>query len=118
MMPLGVVAILCLTSCATIQGWQAHDTEELLAAAGFEKQSLDVADAKLDEATSPYRMVRRTKDGVVQYAYADPDNCRCVYIGSSKEYAEYQRLAAQRRIARERVFDYEDVWDRDGWGLW
>ena len=117
-MPLSIAAILCLTGCATIRRWQAHGTEELLAAAGFEKQPLDAADTKFDEATSPYRMVRRTKDGVVQYAYADPDNCRCVYVGNSEEYARYQRLAAQRRIARERFFDYEDVWDRDGWGLW
>ena len=113
-----IAVILCLTGCATIRGWEAHDTEELLAAAGFEKRPLDSADTKLDEATSPYRMVRRIKDGVVQYAYADPDNCQCVYIGTSKEYAQYQRLAAQQRIARERFFDYEDVWDRDSWGLW
>ena len=117
-MALSVTAILGLTGCATIRRWQAHDTEELLAAAGFEKQPLDGVDTKLDEPTPPYRIVRRTKDGVVQYAYADPDNCRCVYIGTSKEYAQYQRLAAQWRIARERFFDYEDVWHRDGWGLW
>ena len=117
-MPLSIAAILCLTGCATIRGWQARDTEELLAAAGFEKRPLDGAETRPDEATRPYRIVRLIKDGVVQYAYADPDNCRCVYMGNSKEYAQYQRLAAQRRIARERFFDYEDVWDRDGWGLW
>ncbi len=60
-MPLSVAAILCLTGCATIRRWQAHDTEELLEAAGFEKQLLVAADTKLDEATSPYRIVRRTK---------------------------------------------------------
>src|SRR5262245_44532830 len=117
-MSLGVAAILCLTGCATIREWQARDTEELLAAAGFEKQPLDGGDTKLDEATSPYRIVRRTKDGAEQYVYADPDNCRCVYIGNSQQYAQYQRLATQRRIACERFFDYEDVWDRDGWGPW
>ncbi|HKF66836.1 MAG TPA: hypothetical protein VKB36_09915 [Vicinamibacterales bacterium] len=113
-----VAAILCLTGCATIRGWQAHDTEELLVAAGFEKQTLDGAETKLHEAANPYWVVRRLMDGVVQYAYVDPGNCRCVYIGHSKEYAQYQRLDAQRRRARERFIDYEDVWDRDGWGLW
>jgi len=107
---LSVAAFLCLTGCATIRGWQAHDTEELLVAAGFEKQPLDGAETKLDEAT--YRIVRRTRDGVEQYAYADPVNCQCVYIGYSKEYAQY------RRLARKRFIDYEDIWDRDGWGLW
>jgi len=104
-----IVAMLLLTGCETIRRWQARDTEELLTAAGFRKQLIDAADTKPLEATPPYRLVSRTMDGTVQYTYTDPDDCRCVYLGGSKEYAEYQRLARERRAA-------EDVWDRNSWG--
>jgi len=101
--------MVLLTACATIRGLQARDTEELLTAAGFKKQLVDPTDTKPLEVTPPYRLVSRTKDGTVQYTYADPDNCRCVYLGGSKEYAAYQRLVTERRAA-------EDVWDRNSWG--
>jgi len=52
---------------------QARDTEELLTAAGFKKQLVDAADAKPLNATPPYRLVSRTKNGTIQYTYADPD---------------------------------------------
>ena len=101
--------MVLLTGCETIRRLQARDTEELLTAAGFRKQLVDAADPKPLEATTPYRLVTRTKDGTVQYTYADPDNCRCVYVGGPKEYAEYQRLARERQPA-------EEVWDRNSWG--
>jgi len=111
---LTVAAMVLLTGCATIRRLQARDTEELLTAAGFKKQLVDAADTKPLEAGPPYRLVSRTKDGTVQYTYADPDNCRCVYLGGSKEYAEYRRL---RRLDDERRLAAEDVWGRNSWGL-
>jgi len=103
--------MVLLTGCATIRRLQARDTEELLTAAGFKKQLVD--DTNPLEAT-PYRLVSRTKDGTMQYTYADPDSCRCVYFGGSKEYAEYQRL---RRLDDERRLAAEDAWGRNSWGL-
>ena len=108
---LTVAAMVLLTGCATIRRLQARDTEELLTAAGFKKQLVD--DTNPLEAT-PYRLVSRTKDGTMQYTYADPDSCRCVYFGGSKEYAEYQRL---RRLDDERRLAAEDAWGRNSWGL-
>ena len=104
-----IVAMMLLTGCETLRRLQTRDAEELLTAAGFRKQLIDAADPKSLEAPPPYRLVRRTKDGTLQYTYADPDNCRCVYLGGAKEYAEYQRLLTERRAA-------EDVWDRNSWG--
>jgi hypothetical protein len=114
---LTITAMVLLTGCATIRGLQARDTEELLTAAGFKKQLVDAADTKPLDAGPPYRLVSRTKDGTVQYTYADPDNCRCVYLGGSKEYAEYRRLATERRLDDERRRAAEDVWGRNSWGL-
>lgn len=111
-----IAAMVLLIGCATIQRLQARDTEELLTPAGFKKQLVDAADTTSPDATPPYRLVSRTKDGTVQYIYADPDNCRCVYVGGSKEYAEYQRLATERRRDDERRRAAEAVWDRNSWG--
>ena len=113
---LTLAAMVLLTGCATIRRLQARDTEELLTAAGFQKQLVDAADTKPTDATPPYRLVSRTKDGTLQYTYADPDDCRCVYVGGSKEYAEYQRLATERRLDDERRRAAEDAWDRNSWG--
>jgi hypothetical protein len=114
--PLVLAATLVLTGCATIRQSQARDTEQLLAAAGFRMQLRDSADQQHLDAMPPYRLVSRTKDGAVEYTYADPQGCKCVYVGGSKEYSEYQRLATERRIARERVWAAEDAWA--GWDYW
>jgi hypothetical protein len=117
---LTIAATAVLTGCATMQRSQAKETEELLAAAGFKTQSADAAEAKAGDATPPYRLVSRTKAGAVQYTYADPDHCRCVYVGGSKEYGEYQRLATERQIAREHVWEAEDAGTKPYYGeaLW
>jgi len=80
----------------------------------FKKQLVDAADTNPLEATPPYRLVSRTKDGTVQYTYADPDNCRCVYLGGPKEYAEYRRL---RQLDDERRLAAEGMWGWNSWGL-
>lgn len=116
--PLILAATVVLTGCATIRQSQARDTEQLLAAAGFKMQLVDnAAQQQHLDALPPYRLVSRTKDGAVEYTYADPKNCKCVYVGGSKEYSEYQRLATEQRIARERRWAAEDAWANwDSWG--
>ena len=94
-LPLVVVAASAIiTGCATVRRSQTADTEQLLAAAGFTMQRTDVGDQQL-EATPPYRLVSRTRNRMVEYVYADPDRCRCVYVGGPNEYAEYERLKAK-----------------------
>ena len=101
------VAVM-LTGCATIRRSEARSTEQLLAAAGFVVRPAATAERQEGVAAMPpYRLESRTKDGKVVYTYADPDACKCLYVGGPKEYSEYQRLRAQRRIA-----------DWGTWGLW
>ena len=73
----------------------------MLTAAGFHMVSADTLDRQNDlRSMPPHRIVSRRKDGTVEYTYADPDNCRCVYIGGEKEYSEYDRLRVEREIAQ------------------
>jgi len=109
-----ILAAAVLTGCATIRGWQARDTGQLLAAAGFTMQIAATAEQQQRlEAMPPYRLVSGTKDGAAEYTYADPQHCRCVYVGGPSEYAKYQRLVTERQIASERRWVAED-WSM-GW---
>jgi hypothetical protein len=90
---LAVPMLLGAACAAIIQ----QDTERMLAAAGFHMRPADAAELQEDlRSIPPHRLVSRTKDGSVVYMYADPDHCRCVYVGGSKEYSEYERLRLER----------------------
>jgi hypothetical protein len=115
-----VVVILTVsagfTGCAAIQRSQARDTEQLLAAAGFRMQLADTAEQQQQFAAMPaYRLVNRPKGDGVEYTYADPMSCKCVYVGGSKEYTEYQRLMTEQQIAQERIWAEENSM---GWRPW
>jgi hypothetical protein len=87
--------------CATIQRLEATETERMLAAAGFHMVPADTPERREDlRSGPPHRIMRRTKNGNVEYTYADPDSCRCVYVGGAKEYSEYERLRVNKEIAR------------------
>ena len=109
-----MVATVLLTGCATIRRSPVGETEQLLAAAGFEMKHLDSAHEGSD-ATPPYRLISRVRNGAVEYAYADPKTCQCVYVGGSAEYSAYRRLATERQVARERLWG-EEV--ERGWDPW
>jgi hypothetical protein len=75
-----------LVGCSAMQSQTAADSEELLAQAGFRRQPLG-------EPGLPARQLVR--EGAT-YKFADPDFCRCLYIGTESDYAELQRLRAER----------------------
>jgi hypothetical protein len=117
---VGLSAAVMLTGCAAIQRSEARSTEQLLAAAGFVMRPADTAARQQRlAALSPYRLESRTKDGNVVYTYADPAGCKCLYVGGSKEYSEYQRLQVQRQIAAEQAWAAQEAqMDWGMWGLW
>ena len=84
--------------CASIQRYEIEETERMLAAAGFEMRPADTSEGQQDLRSTPsHRIVRRTRDGNAVYVYADPDNCRCVYVGGDTEYSVYERLITPER---------------------
>jgi len=114
---IGLAAAVMLTGCAAIQRSEARSAEQLLAAAGFVMRPADTAERQQRlAALPPYRLESRTKDGELVYTYADPDGCKCLYVGGPKEYSEYQHLRAQRQIAADEAWGAH-VADMD-WDLW
>jgi hypothetical protein len=108
---LVVFGLAALTGCTYIQGQVAADSEEILAQAGFQNQPLD-------ERGLPSRQLVEQAD---VYKFADPDFCRCVFVGSANEHAELQRLRAERIAEREwimvRLPTASNI-DRTIWGPW
>jgi hypothetical protein len=89
-----------LGGCAALDARRAADTEKLLAAAGFRRAAADSADpANLN--TAPREIVPHSQGGKLAYTYADPDGCRCIYVGGPQAYAKYRELARSEAIAAD-----------------
>jgi hypothetical protein len=108
---LAATAILSLPGCAFLQGQVAADSEEILAQAGFQRYPLD----------EPGLPSRQLVEDAGTYKFADPDFCRCVYTGGARQYAELQRLRADRIAERDwalRHSIYGNAYSPLAWGPW
>jgi predicted nucleic acid-binding protein len=96
-----VVLVMLLAGCAAIEKQETRSTEQLLSAAGFDIKPADTPDKLATlRAMKQNKLVRRqTKDGKLQFLYADAAVCRCVYVGDEQAYQRYQDLAVQQQIA-------------------
>ena len=115
---LPLVALsLSVTGCAAIRAHQTAETEQILAAAGFQVEPADTPEklAHLQTLT-PRKVVRDTRDGQPEYVYADPERCKCVYVGDEKRYQRYQELSLQKQIADEQLSEERTYWGP--WGPW
>ncbi len=63
----------------------------LFTAAGFMVKYATTPEKRaLLNSLPPDKLVKRTKDGIVYYVYADAAGCNCAYVGTAKAYAAYQ----------------------------
>src|SRR5215470_3711900 len=76
------------------------NTEGLLAQAGFQKIPADTPQrVQHIQTLRANRLIKRTADGRSYYVYADPDHCRCMYVGSEGAYATYKTLVQRQEEA-------------------
>ena len=123
---LAAAPLVLTAGCeTTAQSVQKQETN--LAALGFVARPADtpVREAML-KTLPPQKFLRRTRGTKVNYIYADPLDCNCLYVGSPKAYAQYrqlQRLSVAVKEVRNTEFaedmagpDYSNpYWD---WGPW
>ena len=117
---LPVVALgLSVTGCAAIRAHQTAETEQVLAAAGFQAEPADTPEklAHLQTLT-PRKVVRDVRDGQLQYVYADPQTCKCLYVGDEQRYQKFQELSLQKKIADEQRSAARANWEAsmNWWG--
>jgi hypothetical protein len=63
-------------------------------------------------SVTPHRITKREADGKTEYVYADPDNCKCLFVGDDSAYERY-RANAQRR---EDIMNYDAAREQQRWG--
>jgi len=89
--------------------------------AGFQARAADSPSRQQDLVKMPRaRSSSATRTAAAVYSFADPDNCRCLYVGGQKEYAKLQELRQQR------IDDHNQLAGRssfeggisDLWGPW
>jgi hypothetical protein len=107
----GLVAILA--SCQAIENEEAQSTEQVLAAAGFHMKGATTPQQLANlKAMTQRKIVIQEQDGETRYVYADAKDCKCVYVGSEKNYDEYQKLSIKQEIAQDNLDASMD------WGMW
>jgi hypothetical protein len=104
---LGVVLaalVPVLGGCAALRKSDVDSQEQLLSAAGFQMKLADSPQkiAHLQTLTSQ-KLVPHTRDGKLYYVYADPEFCKCLYVGDEAAYQKYQQLAIQQKLAQEQM---------------
>ena len=45
------------------------------------------------------------------YAYAEPDRCQCVYVGTRSQYATYKQLLSAEQAAE--IAAQEEAWESE-----
>ena len=98
--------------------WTTLATEQLLAAAGFQKKVADSPEklAHLETLTPVRKLVAHRRDGHRYYVYADPEMCKCLYVGTA---AQYQLvLEIEVVLHRDEVLALSAHDDAVIWDLW
>ena len=112
---------LLLAGCASAARDRATEIEPLLAAAGFQKRMADTPQklAHLQQFT-PLKIIPIARQASVYYVYADPNGCRCAYVGNEAAFEQYQGLVLKQTISQDKLTvtgaDEADMMSWGGWG--
>jgi hypothetical protein len=90
-------ALIGLSGCSVLQKQSASDSEQILEQAGFHREpAAQGAAGSSQQGTKVRQLSAASENRAPRYAFYDPDFCGCVYVGGASEYAELQRLRAER----------------------
>jgi hypothetical protein len=114
---------LALGACETT-AQRINSKEDTLAAAGFTVLPANTPQRQTElHQLPPNKFVPKTTGDTVQYVYADPVVCNCLYIGDQKAYGAYRQDVLTQKLVDEQqmtAMTYQDSWDWNGWdwGPW
>ena len=121
MAPLAAVSAIAvlIAGCETTREVVTHK-EDSLTAAGFTARPANTPErVAMLKRLPPHRFVQKPAGDTMDYVYADPVVCDCLYVGSQQAYAQYVRDEQQQNLANEQLLaaqEYSDpAWD---WGIW
>lgn len=108
-----------LSSCVT-ETRKVEDKETDLAAAGFVAQPADTPERQaMLRRLPPNKFLTRARGNNVSYVYADPVNCKCLYVGNQQAYSRYSQARQQQRIVDRQLLAAQTYADAQwNWGIW
>jgi len=95
---LVIAGTVLVGACTSIRKNEATYTTDFLTRAGFTVMTDQAAAQRRLAKMPPLKMVKQDKDGQSTYAYADPYECKCVYVGDADAYARYHRLISDHYL--------------------
>lgn len=118
-----VCGMAALVGCQTIRDSNARSKEETLAAAGFRMRQAQTPEQLANvQGMTQRKLIPHTRDGQLLYIYADAEACQCVYVGTEKNYQDYQRMVYQTELADEQEataeMNSENMFNWGVWGPW
>ena len=116
----GYFSLALMASLAACASVNAQNTEDTLAAAGFQMKIADTP-KKLAflKAMTQNKIMIHPKNGVNYYLYADAAGCKCVFGGTDANYQQYQQLRIAQNIADEQQAAAEmNQAAMMNWGAW
>ena len=118
-----VCGVIVFSGCQTIRDSNARSKEETLAAAGFRmRQALTPEQLTNVQGMPQRKLIPHTLNGQILYVYADAEACQCVYVGTEKNYQDYQRMVYQTELADEQEttaeLNNETMFNWGVWGPW
>lgn len=120
--PAALAATLVAATLLTASAAAQLRTGMLLEDAGFKMREANTPQ-KMERLRSltPHKLIARQKNGVPYYLYADPDDCKCLFIGDKVAFENYRAMPQQPLqpydVSRGRnpvVSEMVDEMDRDG----
>lgn len=91
--------LVSLAGCTAIDQISATQDEKLLQTAGFKIVPGDTPDRiQALDTLAPGKISRVGRGGTIYYVYADPNECRCLWVGNQAQYERYQRLVMEEMV--------------------
>ena len=120
---VGLGLAVALAGCAAIERDEAKQTEQTLAAAGFQMRPADTPAKLADlERLQQHKLVRHDRDGETTYVYADAADCKCLYTGNQENYDQFQKLRVQEDVAEQEEMaaemNQQAAMNWEMWGPW
>lgn len=117
-----IVCAASLAACRSTRQAPTH-VEDTLSEAGFAVRPADTARRlAILNSLPPNRLVWFQRGNMVNYVYADPGVCKCLYVGTADAYEKWKSTAQPRSMTQERPLAARaypgDAWNWGTWGPW
>jgi hypothetical protein len=115
-----LLVAIAASGCATMEKDQVTETEQMLAAAGFEQKLADTPEKMTHLQSLPQLDVTGHKDGdQPRFVYADATYCQCLYVGDQAAYKRYQEYARKNsKMDQQRQQTMWNHANRMRWDMW